>query len=304
MFFATLLTLVSTAGAQDPSQALLQEGMAYLDALDYHSAAECFEQSYNWEPNFDAAFQAGYCHFKLKKFAEAELWLSKAAVLNPSSEQATLYLASAAIADYRTSRAIGLLEDFIRMHPGAHQVSAMLSAIRSDMNPRKIAPRSVSVLQVVAGTVLLLALLAYLASLRAHDAGIGEAGRGAGLAALTSLYLLSPFPPLLGVGGYAWAGYKLRRGYRLYRYLGNRGAWANGLQSQLYRFAAAFVAAGGAVNDARTVELSLDGYQPQQVSLRPDRATLAIELVPVVAPPKKPPPRTGKREGMDIRTER
>ncbi|MBI3940775.1 MAG: DnaJ domain-containing protein [Acidobacteria bacterium] len=278
-----LLFSLACVPAQGPSQALelLRQGEAQLNMHNYREAADRFEQSYNWQPAFQAAFQAGYCHFELKRFAEAELWLEKARKLNPESEGATVYLASAQIANYKPGPAIRLLEEFARRHPDARQVSATLAAIRSDLSPQKRPARSVSFSQFLLAGLLVLSFLLFIASLRATNAGIREGGRGLGLVALASFYLISPFPALPGWAGYAWAGFKLYRGYHLYRFLKREGSWAALMRSELYRFAAAFIGparcrdearVGKALNGLLRAGLSRDSVREVEIQLQTTQA--------------------------------
>jgi serine/threonine-protein kinase len=58
------------------------------------------------------------------------------------------------------------------------------------------------------------------------------------------------------------------------------------------------------VDAARTVELSLEGYHPQRVELRPGQPAVAVALVPLPAPPKKSGATGGQGGTLDIRTER
>jgi DnaJ-domain-containing protein 1 len=236
----------------------MREGEMYLQAGNYEGATNRFEQSYNWELSFEAAFQAGFCQFKMKKFAEAELWLSKAHAFNPENEEAVVYLASAQIANYKSRQAIVLLEEFTRQHGDATRASATLAAIRSDLNPHKGAAGTASILQLFLVALVASSLLLFLASFRADNAGIREGGKGLGLVALSSFYLLSPFPALLGLGGYVWGGYKLYSGYSLFRFLRKEGLWAARMRSGVYKFAGAFVSADGTW-DERRVEKALNG---------------------------------------------
>lgn len=251
-------TAFLSAQAPAPETEFLRDAQEHLLARDYEGAAVRFEQAYNWLPSFEAAFQAGYSHFEGKRFSEAELWLERASRLDADSEQALVYLASAQIANYKLNSGVALLQEFVTRHPEARQASAMLAAIRSDLGSGRGVARSISVAQLFLGATLLLSLLLFFAAMRAGNAGVREAGKGMGGIALGSIGLLSAFPPLLGLAGFAWAGYKFYSGFQLYRFLKQQGSWAALMRSELYKFTAEFIRAAGPAHPAR-VGMALDG---------------------------------------------
>src|SRR2546428_1230821 len=139
-----LCTLALHAEQSSPALSLLRQGQSFLEAGRYDAAAGRFEEAYNWQPGFEAAFKAGFCFFHLKKFSEAELWLSKARLINPEDEQTIIYLASAQIGNRKPQQAISLLQEFVKSRPDAMHASAMLAAVRSDINPQIHPSRSIS----------------------------------------------------------------------------------------------------------------------------------------------------------------
>lgn len=212
----------SQDSASQSSKSLLDRAQLYLAREDYEAAATQFEQAYNWLPSFDAAFGAGFSHFKFRRFAEAEVWFEKACRLNPSSEQGTLLLASSQIANRKFNTAAETLRAFITDYPqNSAEARRVFERLQADLNSgdrRSNPPRDAFNREVGWTLLALVCFGGFLVLMRADDPGLRNTGRGFGIIALTAVCMLMPMPVWIWPAGLVWGGYKCAQGLRLYRW--------------------------------------------------------------------------------------
>lgn len=76
----TSVEVVGTKTATD----WYQEGLAYSDKKDYEKSLECYNKALILDPNFDVYQQRGEAYYRLGKYREAVIDLTKAISANPS----------------------------------------------------------------------------------------------------------------------------------------------------------------------------------------------------------------------------
>ncbi|HEY2931896.1 MAG TPA: DnaJ domain-containing protein [Acidobacteriota bacterium] len=251
--FLGIFIVVSVVMGQDNDRAAsyLFDGSACLDKGDFEGASRRFEEAYNWQPSFQAAFGAGFSYFKLKRFSEAELWFQKASAIDPGNEQAAVYLASAQIANSKTAEALGQLENFVRDHPRSARAAATLEAIRDDLRPRSFRAGGTAGVSLYLASAAAVFFLLFFGSFLLPDAGLRAVGRGLGWSALTSFLLLVSLPAILAVLGYLWGALLCARGLQEHWYHKGHGSWSRKIRSDLFRVAGVFAGVSGQTDRQR-----------------------------------------------------